>query len=70
MAHVADAHASLVGLKTAEDRNRAEAGSQQPGQNAQQSGFACAVLADEDVATARFEVCRDLAERSEGAEEL
>ena len=54
----------------AEDRDLAEAGPQQAGQNAQQRGFARAVFAEQHVAAARLEVHRDLAQRGKGAEEL
>ena len=58
------------GSKFAEDRDLAEAGPQQAGQNAQQRGFARAVFAEQHVAAAGLEVDRDLAQRGKGAEEL
>src|ERR1035441_8448371 len=70
MAHVADALAGLMRFVLAKDRDLAEAGSQQTGQNAQQRGLARAVFAEQDVAAAGFKVHRDLAQRGEGAEEL
>ena len=70
VAHVADAVAGLVGLEVAEDVDRAEAGAEQAGEDAQQGGFAGAVFADEDVAAAGLKIDRDLAQRGEGAKEL
>ena len=70
MAHVADAGAGLMRFVFAEDADRAEAGAEQAGQNAQQRGFARAVFAEQNVAAARLEIDRDLAQRGKGAEEL
>src|ERR1035441_5238179 len=70
VAHVADAGAGVMRFEAAKNGDRAEAGPQQSGQNAEQGGFARAIFADEDVAASGLEVHRDLAERGVGAEEL
>ena len=70
MAHVADAVARLERFKFAKELHLAEAGAQQASQHAQQGRFACAVFAEQNVAAARPEVHRYLAQRGEGAEEF
>jgi len=59
-----------VGFLIAEDFDGAEAGAKQAGEDAQEGGLACAVFADEDVATAGFKIDGDLAEGGKRAEEL
>ena len=71
VAHVADAGAGVMGLESCRRHcDRAEAGAEQSGENAEQSGFAGAVFADENVAAAGLEIDGDLAKRGKGAEEL
>ena len=70
MAHITDAVAGVMRFEVAEHFDRAGAGAQQSGQDAEQGGFARAVFADEDVAAARLEIDRNLAERGKRAEEL
>ena len=56
MAHVADAGARFVRLGVAEDADRAVAGAQKAGENAQERGLAGAVFAEQDVAAAGLEI--------------
>ncbi len=61
---------ACCGSESPKTRDRAEAGAQQAGQNAQQRGFARAVFAEQHVAAAGLEIHRDLAQRGKAAEEL
>ena len=70
VAHVADAGAGIMGLRFAEDADRAVRGAKKAGKNAQQRGFSGAVFAEENVAAARLEIERDLAESGKTAEEF
>ena len=68
--HIADALAGLMRLVVAEDGDLAEAGAEQAGKNAQQSGLARAVFAEKNVAAAGLKIDRNLAQRGKGAEKL
>ena len=70
VAHVADAVAGVVRLEVAEDLDRAEAGAEEAGEDAEEGGLAGAVFADEDIAAAGLEIDGDLAQCGEGAKEL
>jgi hypothetical protein len=57
-----------AGLLRGEDFDSTEAGTEQASEDAEEGGFAGAVFSDENVTATVLEVCRDLAERGEGAE--
>lgn len=58
-----------MGIEIAEDPHLACRGMEQSGQDAQQRRFARAIFAEQNIAAARREIDRDLAQRSEAAEE-
>ncbi len=72
MAHVANARA-LVGdffrVAVGEDASGAQGWLEQPGEHAQQGGFAGAILPQQDVTAAGVEAERDFAQSREAAEE-
>jgi hypothetical protein len=59
-----------MGLGFAKDTDCAVGGTEKAGEYAQERGFACAVFAEEDIAAARLEIQRNLAESGKAAEEL
>jgi hypothetical protein len=69
VAHIGDAAALLVGIAT-EDFDRPASGGDETGDNAQEGGFAGAVIAKDDGGGADGEVGGDLAQGGEAAVEL
>ena len=70
MAHIADARAGVVGVVVAKNLDLAASWPQKPGENPQKSRLAGAVFADQDIASAGFEVDGDLAQRGKRAKKL